>query len=69
MNATSMMIVSVVVVRQQTRGVVTVLRTFIGCGTMSDCPIPPHFQMKSLAKTKERIKLDTQLFKDNIQNI
>ena len=36
--------------------------TFIGGSTMSGYPVPPHFQVRSLAKTEAKRKLDKQLF-------
>ncbi|OEU17850.1 hypothetical protein FRACYDRAFT_238278 [Fragilariopsis cylindrus CCMP1102] len=38
--------------------------TFIGGSTMSGYPVPPHFQVRSLAQTEQNRKLDADLFKD-----
>ena len=37
---------------------------FIGGSTMSGYPVPPHFQIRSLARTEQTKKLDTRLFQD-----
>ena len=34
---------------------------FIGGNTISGYPVPPHFQVRSLAQTEQNKKLDTQL--------
>ena len=38
--------------------------TFIGGSKMRGYPVPPHFQVRSLARTKQTKKLDTRLFQD-----
>jgi hypothetical protein len=38
--------------------------TFIGGTCMSGYPVPPHFQVRSLAKTEQTKKLDTRLFEN-----
>ena len=38
--------------------------TFIGGSTMDGYPVPPHFQVRSLARTEQTKKLDTRLFEN-----
>ena len=38
--------------------------TFIGGTCMSGYPVPPHFQVRSLARTEQTKKLDTRLFEN-----
>ena len=37
---------------------------FIGGKCMSGYPVPPHFQIRSLARTEQTKKLDTRLFEN-----